>query len=182
MQLSVAARRVVGFAVAYAVVELAVAALLAATGNVPSSLQARAVVVTLLVIGLVGFAVVLGLLISGISWLVAAAREAREQGRPTNRLIGFYVFGAFVLLFVLGFFDLPGGVYAAIAVRMLGVAALIAGVRHSTAVLRQGAGVKRPYSEEPPMVARPTAEDWDASVWDPDVLKDIDRRRHKEGR
>jgi hypothetical protein len=179
--LYVATRRVVGFAAAYAVVELFAVALVFVYGDLPRSLQARGVVITLLVLGLAGFAVVIGLVISLVSWVVAVVRAGREQGVPAIGLLGPWAIGASVILWGFGLFELPGGTFTAVAIRLLCVAVLIVGVRHTAAWARGRDSTSAPYTAAPPMSARPTAQDWDASVWDPDVQRDIERRRHHEG-
>jgi hypothetical protein len=189
MQWYVATRRVVAFAVAYAVAVVAAAVFTDTLADVPRSLQAHAVVVAALTIGLIGLGAVLGIVISVAFWIWAAIQQTREHGAPAYGHLGFWGAGAFLVLFALAYV-VPGGVYVAAAVRVLASALLIAGVLHTRAWLRRRSDPDRPYAADryslvtggdpvAPLAAQPTAEDWDASLWDPDVLKDIERRRHR---
>jgi hypothetical protein len=130
MQWYVATRWLVGFAVAYAVVVLAAAVLTDTLANVPRPLQAHAVVVAGLVIGLIGLGVVLGMMISVAFWIWAAIKQTREHGAPAYGHLGFWGAGAFLVLFAVACV-VPGGVYVAAAVRVLASALLIAGVLHT---------------------------------------------------
>lgn len=189
MEWYVATRRVVGFAVAYAVVVVAAAVFAVTLANVPRPLQAHAVVAVGLIIGFIGLAAVLGILISVAFWIWVAIRQTREHGAPAYGHLGFWGVGAFLVLFAVGYVS-PGGVYVVAAERVFASALLIAGVLHTRAWLRRRTNPDRPYAADryslvtggdpaSPLAAQPTAEDWNASLWDPDVLKDIERRRHR---
>ena len=79
-----------------------------------------------------------------------------------------------------------------VALRLAGAVLLILGVRHTRAWLRSRADPGgEPYEARlyslttggrppSPLSPTPSGDDWDASVWDPDVLRDIDRRRRPE--
>ena len=190
MQWYVATRRVVGFALAYMGVVLAAAVFTDTLANVPRALQAHAVVFAGLIIGLIGLGVVLGIVICVAFWIWAALQQTRNHGAPAYGHLGFWGAGAFGVLFALGYV-VPGGVYVAAAVRVLASALLIAGVLHTRAWLRRRSDPDRPYAADryslvtggdpaSPLAAQPTAEDWNASQWDPDVLKDIERRRNRD--
>jgi hypothetical protein len=192
MQWYVATRRVVGFAVAYAVVVLAAAVFAGTLADVPRTLQARAVVVAGVVIGLVALGVLLGIVISVAFWIWAAVQQTREHGSPAYGHLGFWGAGAFLVLFALGYVG-PGAIYLVAAERVLGSALLIAGVLHTRAWLRRRSDPDRPYALDryslvtggdpvSPTAAQPSADDWNASLWDPDVLKDIERRRRHQDR
>ncbi|WP_433650076.1 hypothetical protein ACQP2C_26700 [Micromonospora zamorensis] len=85
----------------------------------------------------------------------------------------------------------PAVLFGQAALRALGAAALVGGVLHSrTRVLRLIAHVNRVvaghYSpvagQDPawPLSPTPTSDDWNAGQWDPDVLRDIEARRHRD--
>ncbi|MEV8511517.1 hypothetical protein [Dactylosporangium sp. NPDC051484] len=185
-----ATRRVVGFAVAYAVVVLAAAVFTDTLRNRPQTLHATAVTIAGLFIGLIGLATVLGIVITVVYWIWVAIRQTREHGAPAYGHLGFWGVGAFLVLFVLGYV-VPAGVYVTAAERVLASALLIAGVLHTRAWLRRRSDPGRPYAADryslvtggdaaSPLAAQPTAEDWNASLWDPDVLADIERRRNRD--
>jgi hypothetical protein len=56
---------------------------------------------------------------------------------------------------------------------------------HTRAWFRRRIGPERPYdlvtggAAAAPLAAQPSADDWNASQWDPDVMRDIERRRHR---
>jgi hypothetical protein len=147
MQWHVATRRVVGFAVAYAIVVLVAAVFTDTLANVPRPLQARAVVVAGLIIGLIALAVVLGIVFSVVFWIWAAIQQTREHGAPAYGHLGFWGAGAFVLLFAFGYV-VPGGVYVAAAVRVLAAVLLIAGVLQTRAWLRRRSDPERSYAAD----------------------------------
>jgi hypothetical protein len=189
MQWHVATRRVVGFAVAYAVVALAAAVFTETLANVPRTWQSPALIFAGLIISLFGLTVLLGIAVSLAVWIWVAVRQTREFGAPAYGHLGFWGAGAFLVLFAAGYV-VPGGVYLAAAVRLLGAVLLIAGVLHTRAWLRRRSDPDRPSAADryslvtggdpaSPLAAQPTADDWNASLWDPDVLKDIERRRHQ---
>jgi hypothetical protein len=172
MQHDVATRRVIGFAVAFAVVELAAAAFVAT--------RSTATLVGIVVFGLIGLAVVVGLLISIVQWVWTTVRETRELGAPPYRHLGIWGVGAFAGLWALGY-AAPGGIAVQVAVRLLGLGLLVGGVLHTRAWLDSHADPDRPRRDDgSSMSPRPTAGDWDASAWDPEVLSDIERRRRHD--
>ena len=183
---ALADRRVVRFGVAYAVL-VAIADVLgyaAIRGGVtaPRELDSQASVVatsTIVIVsttlGLVALACVIGLLVSTVVWIVSAHRLTR--GGPGLAGYGGLLLG---VLLIASAYVLPGQVptlsgaaVAEVALRIGGVVALVAGVLLGRARVRREAG-----SDEP--VGRPTlvtSADWDAATWDPEVLRDIDRKR-----
>jgi hypothetical protein len=63
------------------------------------------------------------------------------------------------------------------ALRIGGVVVLVAGVNMVRGRVRRRTGHVIPAGR-PPLV---TSDDWDASTWDPEVLRDIDRGRKANG-
>jgi hypothetical protein len=192
MQWYVATRRVVGFSVAFAVVGLAAAVFADTLATTSRPLQTPAVVAAGLVIGLLWLGVVLGIAITVPFWIWTAVKQTREHGAPAYGHLGFWASGAFFVLFAAAYV-VPGGVYASAAVRVLAAALLVAGVLHTRRWLRRRSDPDRPYAADryslvtggdtaSPLAAQPTADDWNASQWDPDVLKEIERRRHDRNR
>jgi hypothetical protein len=122
-------------------------------------------------------------------WICAAIQQTREHGAPAYGHLGFWAIDAFVVLFPAGYF-VPDGVYGVAAERVFASALFIAGVLHTRAWLRRRSDADRPsgadrhsmvIGDEPasPLAAQPTADDWNASLWDPGVLNDIERRRQE---
>jgi len=180
---ALAGRRVVRFGVGYALV-VVIASLLGLAGYTvirsgaadPSALGTQAsVLIGVAVVGLVSLACVLGLLISTVVWLVSAHRLL--DGGP-----GFAGYGglaacaalialAYVLPIRMATVGAAGAAEAAL--RIGGVVLLIAGVLGVRARARRETGLSLPGGR-PAMV---TSDDWDASTWDPEVHRDIERRR-----
>ena len=181
---ALATRRVVSFAVAYAVV-VVVTAVLGLVGyaavrgsQVDAGVQAS-VLLTGLVAGVVGLACVLGLLICSVVWVVSAHRLT-----PAGP--GFAGYGALavaVVLLALAYVlpalaaTVDGAVATEAALRIGGVAVLAAGVLVARA--RIGRVIGQVVPEGPQSLL--TREDWDASAWDPEVLRDIERERRARG-
>ncbi|WP_426504875.1 hypothetical protein ACPPVO_45460 [Dactylosporangium sp. McL0621] len=189
MEFYVATRRVVAFAVAYAVVITVAAAFVYRYANIPRTLQARGIVIFVLVLGLIALGVVLGILITTVFWIYSSVKQSREHGMPPYGHLGYYGIGAFFLLFVLAY-GVPG-LWVSAGVRVLACALLIAGVLHTRNWLRARSAPGRPYAADrysivtggdpvAPLAAQPTADDWNASQWDPSVQEEIERRRRRE--
>jgi hypothetical protein len=178
-----AGRRVVRFGVVYAATVailnvLALAGYAAIRGGAADPAQVgtqASVLLGGLVVGLILLICGLSLLISTVVWIVSAHRL-----RPAGPgLTGYGGLAVCVLLTALGSV-LPGqvsSVNAAAAVesalRIGGAVALVAGV------LLTRAGIRRETGHPIPAPGRTliTSDDWDASKWDPQVQRDIDRRR-----
>jgi hypothetical protein len=179
---ALAGRRVVRFSVGYALI-VVVASLLGLAGYTairsgaadPAAVGTQAsVLIGVAVAGLVSLVCVLGLLISTVVWLVSAHRLL--DGGPG--LAGYGGVAACVVLIGLAY-ALPirmatvGAAGAAeAALRIGGVVLLIAGVLGVRARARRETGLSLPG--RPAML---TSDDWDASAWDPQVHRDIERRR-----
>ncbi len=180
---ALAGRRVVRFGVVYAVV-VALAAALGFAGYTairngladPSDVSTQASVLLVgAIAGLVGLVCVLGLLISAVVWVVGAHRLT--AGGP-----GVAGYGSLVLCLLLigSAYVLPrrvptlgGAVATEAAMRVAGVAILIAGVLVVRARIRRRTG-QAGLGRRPALL---TSDDWDASKWDPEVMRDIERRR-----
>ncbi|WP_433206286.1 hypothetical protein ACQP00_39280 [Dactylosporangium sp. CS-047395] len=189
MEWNAACRRVIAFTVAYAVLIALVTVLVLAYGDLPRELQAKAVWLFMLILGYVALGISVGLLISLAFYIYAAVRQTREHGAPAYGHLGFWGAGAFVALWVAGLV-IPS-LLAVSVLRLVGCALLIAGVVHTRAWIRAKVAPGRPYAADrydlvtggetsSPIAAQPTADDWNASQWDPDVLKDIERRRYRQ--
>ncbi|MFY1693468.1 hypothetical protein [Plantactinospora sp. WMMB782] len=178
---SLASRRVVRFSVVYAVVVATVNALGAAgfatiRGGAaqPTELNGSALIVAAFG-GLVALVCLLGLLISTVVWIVSAHRLT-----PAGPGLAGYGGLVLCLLLVASAFVLPlrmptvGGAVAVDAgLRIGGVLVLVGGVLLARAQIRRRSG-------QPTLAGRPalvSTDDWDASKWDPEVLRDIERRR-----
>jgi hypothetical protein len=186
---ALADRRVVRFGVVYAVLVviadvLAVVALRSGATDVreldsqASVLAASSILLISTVLGLAALVCVIGLLISTVVWIVSAHRLTSAG----PGLVGYGALAAGVLL-IASAYVLPilvptqvGAVLTEGALRIGGVAVLVAGVLVVRARVRRESGLPAPVGK-PTLV---TSEDWDASQWDPEVLRDIDRRRGSE--
>jgi len=184
---ALASRRVVRFGVVYAVV-VAMAGALSFGGYTaissgaadPANLGTQAsVLIGTMVAGLVGLVCVIGLLISTVVWLVSVHRL--RAGGPG--LIGYGGLAGAVLLIAVAYL-LPGrmptvsaAVAADVALRVGAVILLVAGVLQVRA--RVGRETGRAHLTGKPTLI--TSADWDASTWDPEVMRDIDRRRRTDG-
>jgi hypothetical protein len=129
-----------------------------------------------LIAGLIGLACLIGLLVSTVIWIISAHRLAAGGPGPA----GYGGVAAFAVLSGLSY-ALPAAVPSLIpavlaeaTLRIGGLLALIAGVVATRRRVRVATGL-------PTLAARPQtlikADDWDASKWDPDVHRDIERRR-----
>lgn len=182
---SLASRRLIRYSEAYAVLVVIVNGLglfgltefTSGAGN-PTLMSSQT---TLAVIGTVaGFASLVcafGLLISTVVWIISAHKE-----RPSGP--SFAGYGALVVCIALIAFayvfpeDVSTGTAAAateLTMRVVGAVVLILGVRSVRSGISRRTG--QPMRPSTSMV---TTEDWDASQWDPEVLRDIERRRQPE--
>jgi hypothetical protein len=176
-----AGRRVTRFAVAYAIAAAAVVPLFSwATARphdgiaVPALLVMGNIVIVALTLGSL-----LGLLICIVVWLVQTSRLA--FGAPSTGHLGYWGIVAFALLLVVSYLqppalDLDTRLLLGSGERLLGVALLIIGVTHSRRWIGRRAGDYAPDEAEVHLSSRPTADDWKTD-WDPDVARDIERRR-----
>ncbi|WP_436519873.1 hypothetical protein [Actinoplanes sp. HUAS TT8] len=178
-----AGRRTVRFGVAYAVAAAAVVPLFTwATRNpggglaLPLVLLLGNIVITALL--LVG---ILGLLVSMVVWLVQTAKL--QYGAPAGGHLGYWGIVAFTLLFVAAYLQPPalgtaGALLISSGERLLGVTLLIAGVTHTRRWIGRRTETHVPAESAVLLSSRPTAEDW-SSEWDPDVDREIERRRSR---
>ncbi|MEU4237546.1 hypothetical protein [Actinoplanes sp. NPDC026619] len=181
---SLATRRVVRFGAIYAILvavtnALAVAGVTAIRSGAATDPAAAGVLIGSAITGFVGLICIIGLLISIVVWIVSAHRlTAAGPG-----LIGYGGVLIWVVLSVLAYVVPPQvpsiGAAAATeaSLRIAGLALLIAAVRLVRSRLRQATG-------RPDLAARPkliSSDDWDAGKWDPEVLRDIERRRSGNG-
>lgn len=178
-----ASRRVVRFGVVYAATvailnALALAGYAAVRSGAADPAQVgtqASVLLGGLVVGLILLICGLSLLISTVVWIVSAHRLS-----PAGPgLAGYGGLAVCVLLTALGYV-LPGqmpslnaAAATEAALRVGAAAALVAGVLLARARIRRETGHPLPASRKPVL----TSDDWDASKWDPEVQRDIDRRR-----
>lgn len=178
-----AARRVIRFGVVYAVVvlvtnALAVAGYSAVRGGLadPGAVGTQAsVLIVGLISGFVALVCVLGLLISTVVWVLSAHRLT-----PAGPgIIGYGALAGCGALIVLGYVlpgqvaTVDGAVVTQAALRIGAIVVLVAGVLWVRAQVRSGAGLPAPVERRTLI----TSDDWDASTWDPEVLRDIEGRR-----
>jgi hypothetical protein len=178
-----AARRVIRFGLVYAVVvaltgALGIAGYSAVRSGVadPTAVGTQASVLIMeLVSGLVGLACVLGLLISTVAWIIGAHRLT-----PAGPgLLGYAALAACLVLIVLAYVlparvaTVNGSVATEVGLRIAAVVLLTAGVVLVRARVRRETGHSAPAGRRPLI----SSDDWDASTWDPEVMRDIDRRR-----
>jgi hypothetical protein len=173
-----ATRRVITFAVFFAVAAIAAAFLAHSMADLESvtnesdpAAQAGLALGSML-ISLLALGSMLGLLIAWLFWWRFARRLNDENGAPPYGNFGFWGSATFALLLV-GSYAVPGrldtmtqSLIVQAVMRVLGVAALVAGVLQTRAMLATDA--------DP---VAPTPADWDASSWDPEVQREIERRR-----
>ncbi|GAB1689728.1 hypothetical protein KRM28CT15_15310 [Krasilnikovia sp. M28-CT-15] len=197
---NVATGFVVGFGILFALAAIA-AAVLGSTLNdqarpLPPSYTGTAI--GLVLANLVLLAAILGQVISGLIWARGTRQLAEAHGSPGrsySRHWGLRVYSS-CLVFSVALAWLatdrtaPAILFSQATLRALGAAALIGGVLHSRARIlrliaqanRVGAGHYSPVAGgDPawPLSPTPTSDDWNASQWDPDVLRDIESRRHR---
>ena len=189
--------RVVSFAAFFAVASVAaaflahsLAGLAAVTADTDPAAQAG-MALGGMIISLLALGSMLGLLISWLFWWRSAQRLSAAHGAPGHGHLGYWGSGAFAVLLAAsypvpsGFADASAGLVVQAGLRVAGAAALVAGVLHTRGWLRdRGPGTAvATYSlttgGEPasPVAATPTADDWNAAVWDPAVQEEIERRR-----
>jgi hypothetical protein len=197
----VAAWFVVGFAILFVLAAITTAVL----GSIPSG-RARPLppagtgaAIGFVLANVILIVATLGLVISGVVWGRGARRLAEahgSSGRPFSRHWGTRVFSICIILSAATAWlapdrTVPAVLFGQAALRTLGAVALLGGMLHSRArVLRLIAQVDRivagHYSPAAgqdrswPLSPTPTREDWNAGQWDPDVLRDIETRRHRD--
>ncbi|MFF0316669.1 hypothetical protein ACFYPH_18840 [Micromonospora sp. NPDC005252] len=192
---------VAGFAILFALAAIAAAILGSAVSDrarpLPPSGTGAAIGYVLANLTLI--VAVIGLGISGLIWGRGTRQIAEahgSSGRSYSRHWGIRVFSSCVVLSAATAWlavdrTAPPVLFGQAALRTVGAAALIGGVLHSRRrVLRLIAHVDRVvaghYSavtgQDPawPLSPTPTSDDWNASQWDPDVLRDIEARRHRD--
>ncbi|MFG2050644.1 hypothetical protein ACGFIW_24820 [Micromonospora sp. NPDC048935] len=185
---------VAGFATLFALAAIAAAVL----GSAPSD-SARPLppsgtgaVVGFGLANLILFVAIIGLGVSGLIWGRGTRQIAEAHGSPGrsySRHWGIRVFSSCIVLSAaIAWFaadrTAPSVLFGQAALRTLGAAALIGGVLHARArVRRLIADVDRVVAGQAPawpLSPTPTSADWNASQWDPDVLRDIEARRHRD--
>jgi hypothetical protein len=180
----VASRRVIRFGVVYALVVLAIAALglagyaaISSGAADPTSVGTQAsVLLGSAVTGLVGLVCVIGLVVSTIVWIVSAHRV-----RPEGPGVAGYLAMTVCLVLVGAAYVVPArlatlgaAVTTDAAMRIGGIAALVAGVVVVRSRIRRATGLALPGGRPTMQVS---SDDWNASKWDPEVIDDIERRR-----
>ncbi|MFI5907526.1 hypothetical protein [Dactylosporangium sp. NPDC051541] len=179
-----ACRRVIRFTVAYAVIAVVSAVYIQILAGRPTGLLAGWMVVFGLAISLIGLGVTLGVVLTVVFWGVQAAKLANRHGSPALGPLGFWGAGAFVVLFALSYLVAAWPLLYGI-VRVMAAVVLIAAIVHDRKWYAGKIGAEQPYSmvtggdARSPLAAQPTADDWNAGLWDPDVQHDIDRRRDR---
>jgi hypothetical protein len=176
-------RRVIRFSVIFAVVILAVvglsyARLTAIRDDSPSVETQAGFALSTMVLGFIGWVGILGLLVSTIVWIISAHRlTPRGPGA-----IGYGALAGATALFTLSYV-LPSQIPAlalasvtALAMRIGSLVVLIGGVMLVRTRLQASTGREIPAGRQTIL----TREDWDASQWDPEVQRDIERRRTVE--
>lgn len=175
-QFSLATRRVIRFSVAFLVVSVVAAGLvlvgvaaLESGAADPSSVGTRAsYLIVGMVVGLVTWACVIGLVVSTIVWIVSAHRVS-----PTGPGLAGYggLFVALLLVALSYLLTLP--VVALSGMRFSGWIVLVFGVVAARTRIRRETGRPDLGGRRQSIVS---SDDWDASKWDPEVQRDIDRR------
>ncbi|GAA4928271.1 hypothetical protein [Actinoplanes utahensis] len=171
-QFALATRRVIRFSIGFLLVSLAAALFVVAvlgSGADPATPGTQSgVLIGMMALGLVTWVCVIGLLISTIVWIISAHRVS-----PSGPGLAGYG-GLFVTLLLISLsylLALPGVVLAGL--RLAGWLALIAGVVATRTRVRRETGRADLGGSSRSIV---TSEDWDASKWDPEVHRDIERR------
>ncbi|MBB5480738.1 hypothetical protein [Micromonospora parathelypteridis] len=142
---------------------------------------------------------IIGLVVSGLIWARGTRQLAEahgSSGRSYSRHWGTRVFPSCIVFSAVMAWLATDQAAPAVrsgqaALRTLGAAALVGGMLHSRArilrliaqVNRVGAGHYSPVAgQDPawPLSPTPTSDDWNAGQWDPEVLRDIDARRHRD--
>lgn len=173
---ALATRRAIRFSVAYLLVSLiatvlTMAGVLALRSGATNPLSPGTYAGFLLggmAVGLATLICVLGLLVSVVVWIISAHRVT-PAGPGAAGYGGLFLT---VLLMALSYvLDLPAGVVTALQIGAW--IALVTGVFLTRARIRRLTGRPDLAGRRRPIV---TSDDWDASKWDPDVVRDIERR------
>ncbi|MEU7798840.1 hypothetical protein AB0B10_06195 [Micromonospora arborensis] len=197
---NVAARFVVGFAILFALAAIAAAVL----GSIPNDRaqplppSGTSAAIGFVLANLILFVAIIGLVVSGLIWGRGTRQLAEahgSSGRSYSRHWGTRVFPLCIFLgaaiaWLATDRTAPAVLFGQAALRTLGAAALVGGMLHSRArvlgliaqVDRVVAGHYSPVAgQDPawPLSPTPTSDDWNAGQWDPDVLRDIEARRHR---
>ncbi|MET7669835.1 hypothetical protein [Micromonospora luteifusca] len=192
---------VVGFAILFALAAIAAAVLGSTLSDRAQPLppSGTGAAIGYVLANLILFVAIIGLVVSGLIWGRGARQLAEahgSSGRSYSRHWGTRVFPSCIVLsaaiaWLATDRTAPAVLFGQAALRTLGAAALVGGMLHSRGrVLRLIAHVDRVvaghYSpvagQDPawPLSPTPTSEDWNAGQWDPDVLRDIEARRHRD--
>ncbi|WP_019871436.1 hypothetical protein [Salinispora oceanensis] len=197
---NVAAGFVAGFGILFALAAIA-AAVLGSTLNDqarPLPPSGTGTANGFVLANLILLAAIIGLVISALIWARGTRQLAEahgSSGRSYSRHWGMRVYSSCLFLsLALAWLatdrTAPAVVFSQATLQTLGAAALVGGVLHSRARIlrliaqanRVGPGHYSPVAGgDPawPMSPTPTSDDWNASQWDPDVLRDIESRRHR---
>jgi hypothetical protein len=173
---AVATRRVIRFSVGYLLVSLLTAVLLAAgvlalnsgAADPMSPGTAVSYLVGSMILGTATLICVLGLLISTIVWIISAHRVS-----PAGPGITGYGGLLLTVLLIALSYQLTVPALAQGGIRIGGWLALIAGVILTRSRIRRETSRPDLGGARKPIV---TGADWDASKWDPEVQRDIERR------
>jgi hypothetical protein len=170
-----ATRRVIRFSIAFLVVLLLSAGLVlggvTAVQNAADPTQVLSsapLLLTIMILGFVTFVSMIGLLASTIVWIVSA-HKVSAAGPGASGYGGLFV----TLMLISLSYILPLTLLAQAGLRIGAWVALVAGVIATRARIRRETG-------RPDLGGRPRtilqSDDWDASKWDPEVHRDIERR------
>ncbi|MFC4064753.1 hypothetical protein [Actinoplanes subglobosus] len=170
-----ATRRVIRFSIAFLVVLLLSAGLVlggvTAVQNAADPtevLSSAPLLLTIMILGFVTFVSMIGLLASTIVWIVSAHKVS-----PTGPGAAGYG-GLFVTLLLISLsYILPLTLLAQAGFRIGAWLALVAGVVAARGRIRRETG-RADLGGRPRTILQ--SDDWDASKWDPEVQRDIDRR------
>ncbi|MGC4747055.1 hypothetical protein ACLQ28_15560 [Micromonospora sp. DT201] len=192
---------VIGFAILFALAAIAAAVLGSTQSDRARTLSpsGAGTAIGSVLANLILAVAIIGLVVSGLIWGRGTRQLAEahgSSGRSCSRHWGTRVFPSFIVLsaaiaWLAADRTAPAVLFGQAALRTLGAAALIGGMLHSRArvlrlvaqVHRGGAGNYSPVAgHDPawPLSPTPTSDDWIAGQWDPDVLRDIEARRHRD--
>jgi hypothetical protein len=178
-----ATRRLVAFAAFFAAAAIASAVLahslsaLTEAGAEGDPAATAGLTLGAILSGLLAVGSILGLIVAFVFWWREAYHLGLEHGAPKYGHLGYWG-GGFLLAAFAASFIVPGrldstgqGLLLQAGLRVAGVLALIAGVLHTNVWARALTDGENPMAL--------TAEDWDASAWDPAVQREIERRRER---
>jgi hypothetical protein len=170
-----ATRRVIRFSIAFLVVLLLSVGLVLGgvtavknTADPTALLSSAPLLLAVVILGFVTFVSLIGLLASTIVWIVSAHKVS-----PAGPGVAGYG-GLFVALLLIGVsYLLPLTLLLQAGFRIGACAAVVAGVIVTRARIRRETG-RADLGGRPSTILQ--SDDWDASKWDPEVHRDIERR------